>query len=371
MVSKLLKLDWILIISVFLLLGIGLLSLYSISSANQKEETLSIFTRQSVFAAMGILIMFFFIFFDYHYFLSYSKTIYFLALIFLAIVLFWGSTVRGTAGWIEIGILRIQPVEIAKLALVIFLASFISQKKLELGELGRIIISLILTGIMIFLVLRQPDLGSAAILGGIWLGLVTICGIKKKFLIVLAISILVLIFASWAYLADYQKARIVAFLQPESDPQGSGYNVIQSKIAIGSGGITGKGIGHGSQSQLNFIPERHNDFIFAVIAEEWGLFGALLVIFLFLVIFYRIKVIACQAPDNFGYLLAVGILVFYFLQVMINIGMNVGIVPVAGISLPFLSYGGSFLIISLAALGILLNISAKKETLRNNPSLSD
>lgn len=360
--GTILKLDWILLVSVFLLLGIGLLSLYSISSANQEEETLSVFARQCIFAVAGIVIMSFFIFFDYHYLRSYSKAIYFMALSLLVLVLLWGSTVRGTVGWIGIGTFHIQPVEIAKLALVIFLASFISQKKMELGEVRRLIVSLILAGIMVILVLRQPDLGSAAILGGIWLGLVTICGIKKKLFIIVAAGIIILAFASWAHLADYQKARIVSFIQPESDPQGSGYNVIQSKIAIGSGGITGKGIGHGSQSQLNFIPERHNDFIFAVIAEEWGLLGALLVIFLFIVIFYRARIIACRASDNFGYLLAAGIMVFYFLQVIINIGMNVGIVPVAGISLPFLSYGGSFLIISLAALGILLNVGAKRES---------
>ncbi len=360
--GTILKLDWILLVSVFLLLGIGLLSLYSISSANQGEKASSIFFRQCVFAAAGTAVMLFFVFFDYHYLRSYSKAIYFLALFLLAAVLLWGSAVRGTIGWIGTGIFHIQPVETAKLALVIFLASFISSKKMELGGVKKLVISLILTGAMVILILRQPDLGSAAILGGIWLGLMIICGIKKKLFVVVAAGVIALAFVSWAHLADYQKARIATFIRPESDPQGSGYNVIQSKIAIGSGGITGKGIGHGSQSQLNFIPERHNDFIFAVIAEEWGLSGALLVIFLFLVIFYRARTIACRAPDNFGYLLAAGIMVFYFLQVIINIGMNAGIVPVAGISLPFLSYGGSFLIISLAALGMLLNVGIKRES---------
>lgn len=353
-----LKLDWILITAVFLLLGIGLLSLYSISSSRQ-EESMSVFFRQCVFAAAGLTMMLFFMFFDYHYFRSYSKTIYFSALSLLTLVLLWGSTIRGTVGWIGTETFRVQPVEIAKLALVIFLASLISQKKMELGEAGMLVVSLIVAGLMIILVLRQPDLGSAAVLGGIWLGLAIVCGVKKKLFLIVAAGVIMLVFASWVHLADYQKARITSFIHPETDPQGSGYNVIQSKIAIGSGGITGKGIGHGTQSQLNFIPERHNDFIFAVIAEERGLFGALLVIFLFFVIFCRARIIALQAPDNFGYLLAAGILVFYFLQVMINVGMNIGIVPVAGISLPFLSYGGSFLIISLVSLGILLNIGAK------------
>ncbi len=364
MLSKLLKLDWILIIAVFLLLGIGLLSLYSISIADQERSGLSVFARQCIFAAAGIAVMFFFAFFDYHYLRSYSLAIYFSALALLALVLFWGSTVRGTVGWIGTGFFHIQPVEIAKLALIIFLASFISHKRAEWKEFGRIITSLVLAGGMIFLVLRQPDLGSAAILVGIWLGLVLISGARKKTFAVLIMAIVILVFVSWTYLADYQKTRVISLIHPESDPQGSGYNVIQSKVAIGSGGITGKGVGHGTQSQLNFIPEKHNDFIFAVVAEEWGLAGAFFVLFLFLVVFHRIKAIASRAPDNFSYLLVIGILVFYFLQVAINVGMSVGIVPVTGISLPFLSYGGSFLIVSLAALGILLNVGVQKESQR-------
>jgi rod shape determining protein RodA len=177
--------------------------------------------------------------------------------------------------------------------------------------------------------------------------------------LMLVISILTIM--TWTSLSGYQKDRINNLVRPGIDPQGSGYNVIQSIVSVGSGGLIGRGMGHGSQSQLNFLPEKHNDFIFAVVAEELGLFGSMLVLFLFGVIFYRIKVIAVEAPDNFGYLLALGILIMFFIQLVVNVGMNIGIAPVTGISLPFLSYGGSFLVVVFAALGLLLNIHSKKE----------
>lgn len=359
--SKILKFDWILLISAFLLLSIGLLSLYSISPVDQNEEGPGIFTRQCIFAVIGVAAMIFFAFSNYHYLRSYSTPIYFIFLILLVVVLLWGSTVRGTVGWIGIGPFHIQPVEIAKLSLVIFLASFISQKKMVLGEGGRLIVSLLLTSFMIFLVLKQPDFGSAMVLAGIWFGMLLISGISRKFFIILILLAAVLSLTTWVNLADYQKARIVNLVHPGLDPQGSGYNVIQSIVAVGSGGFIGKGIGHGSQSQLNFLPEKHNDFIFAVVAEELGFFGSAVILLLFFVVFYRIKIIASRASDNFGYLLATGILVMFFIQVVVNIGMNLGLVPVTGLSLPFLSYGGSFLIVTFAALGILLNVNARRE----------
>ncbi len=361
MLTKLLKFDWILLGSVFLLLSVGLLALYGISPANQKDSGFSIFSRQCIFSVLGIVAMLFFAFSNYHYLKSYSVAIYLTSLVILLAVLLWGSTVRGTAGWIGLGNFHIQPVEIAKLGLIIFLASFISQKKMKLGEAGRLIASLVLTTLMIFLVLRQPDFGSAMVLFGIWFGMALISGISKKPFFVLILAGIVIALVAWISFADYQKARIINLVKPEFDPQGSGYNVIQSMIAVGSGEFIGKGIGHGSQSQLNFLPEKHTDFIFAMIAEELGLLGSLVVIILFFIIFHRIKLVAARAPDNFGYLLAGGILIMYFIQVAVNIGMNIGIVPVTGIPLPFLSYGGSFLIAMFVALGVLLNINGKKE----------
>jgi rod shape determining protein RodA len=289
--------------------------------------------------------------------------IYFLTLIGLGFVLVFGSTIRGTSGWIGIGTFHIQPVEIAKLALIIFMASFISQKKMELGETGRLVASLVLSGVMILLVIRQPDFGSAMVLVGIWLGMTIISGISLKKIIVIALFGIVIMILGWFQLQTYQKDRISGLVKfGVVDPRGSGYNVIQSMIAVGSGGIVGKGIGHGSQSQLNFLPEKHTDFIFASIAEELGLLGSLFVIGLYLIMFYRMRIIALSAPDNFGYLVTVGITLMFFVQVWENIGMNIGVMPVTGIPLPLLSYGGSSLITVLASIGILSNINSKKET---------
>lgn len=366
MLKKLIKLDWILLICVFLLLGIGLISLYSISLFSvESGEKYGIFSRQIIYSVAGIAVMFFFASSNYHYLRTYGTFFYFATLVILILVLIWGLTVRGTSGWLGIGFLRLQPVEIAKLTLIIFLASFISQKKMEIGEGGRIIISLVLSSIMIGLVLCQPDFGSAMVLAGIWAGMMIVSGLSRKFFFALVAVIVLSSMVFWFFLAPYQKDRFLNLVHPEQDPQGSGYNVIQSMVAVGSGGIFGKGIGYGTQSQLNFLPEKHNDFIFASIMEELGLVGGMLLIFLFLLTLYRIRRIAAKAPDNFGFLLASGILIMFFLQIAVNIGMNIGLVPVAGLSLPLLSYGGSFLIIVFACLGIILNIHSSQASLAN------
>jgi rod shape determining protein RodA len=363
MLNKLQKIDWILLLSTLLLLGIGLAVLYSISTAIPNEGGMSVFWRQIIFALVGIACMLFFTFIDYQTLKSKSTLIYFLTLIILGAVLLFGMTIRGTAGWIGVGSFHIQPVEIAKLSLIIFLASFISQKKMELGETGRLVASLILCGVMILLVIKQPDFGSAMVLVGIWVGMTIVSGISAKKTLIIILFGFAIAVLGWFQLQTYQKDRIFSLIKSGIvDPQGSGYNVIQSMISVGSGGLVGKGIGHGSQSQLNFLPEKHTDFIFASIAEELGLLGSFFVIGLYLIIFYRMRMIALSAPDNFGFLIATGIMLMFFVQIFENIGMNIGIMPVTGIPLPLLSYGGSSLITIFISLGILLNITSKKET---------
>lgn len=361
MFSKIFKFDWVLIAVSLLLLSAGLMALYSISTANPSDSS-GIFIKQLFFAALGISLMFFFAFTDYHYFKSYSLAIYLAALLILGAVLLWGEAMRGTSGWIGIGPFNLQPVEIVKLALIISLASFISKNKIEIGKAGKIFYSFMLSAVAIFLVFKQPDFGSAMILAGIWLGMTIISGINWKYFASLFFAGVLITAVGWFCLADFQKARITNLINPESDPQGSGYNVIQSVVAVGSGGIWGKGVGHGSQSQLNFLPEKHTDFIFAAIAEELGAAGAFFVIFLFLFLLYRIKKTAAAAADNFGYLLAAGIMIMFFLQIVVNIGMNIGVMPVTGIPLPFLSYGGSSLVTVFAAVGILSNIYLNRKT---------
>ncbi|HFC76949.1 MAG TPA: rod shape-determining protein RodA [Candidatus Moranbacteria bacterium] len=356
MFNKLLKLDWILILASLLLLTVGLLALYSISVSGKTENGMNIFDRQVIFAIIGIIAMFSLSFIDYRYFRSHSKLVYFSMLIILTSVLVLGTISRGTVGWLTVGSFHIQPVELAKVLLILSLASFITKSKTVLSENLRIIVAVFLSGIAIFLVLQQPDFGSALVLMSILAVMILLSGIEWKYLIGIILIGIVVVIVGWFFLADYQKDRLINFVNPENDPQGSGYNVIQSVIAVGSGGLTGKGLGHGSQSQLNFLPESHTDFIFAVIVEEFGVLGAGIVLSLLTVIFYRMKKIAEIATDNFGYLIVVGSMAMFFIQVLINIGMNMGIMPVTGIPLIFLSYGGSSLISVFITIGIVNNI---------------
>lgn len=358
MFKKILIFDWVLVTAVLFLTGISLLALYGISAAGFKEQ--NIIWKQLIFVLIGIGTMIFFSRVDYHYLRSYGRPIYFITIIFLILVIFLGNRIHGTSGWLGFGIFNVQPVEFAKIALVIFLASFISSKRMILGETVQLVVSLILSAVIIFLVLKQPDFGSAMVLLVIWLGMAILSGINKKALVAILIAGMLLSAITWFQMADYQKARIASFVNPELDIQGSGYNVFQSIVAVGSGGMTGKGIGHGSQSQLNFLPESHTDFIFATVTEELGFLGAILVLFLYAVLFYQMKKIANLAPDNFGYLVVSGIMIMFFVQLLVNIGMNVGLVPVAGIPLPFLSYGGSSLVACFSAVGIVLNIYNKR-----------
>lgn len=372
MLTKFLKVDWVLLFSAAILLGIGLAVLYSISMATSNETGLTIFWRQLIFAVIGLGAMLFFALTNYQNLKYRSTAVYFATLFILLAVLVFGRNIRGTSGWIGIGSFHIQPVEIAKLSMIIFLSSFISQKKMELGENGRLIASIILCGIMILLVIKQPDFGSAMVLVGIWGGLTLVSGVSAKKIAIMITSTLLISVVGWFNLQPYQKDRVMSLVHPGSvDIKGAGYNVNQSMIAVGSGGISGKGIGHGSQSQLNFLPEKHTDFIFASIAEELGLLGSLFVVGLFGVMFYRMRMIAINAPDNFGFLIAIGIMLMFFLQVWENIGMNIGIMPVTGIPLPLLSYGGSSLIVTMASIGILSSINSRRETLLSKSDYSD
>lgn len=359
------KFDWIVIAAIALLLGVSLLALYSLSVVANADY----FFKQSIFVVFGLMVMFITAFSDYRHIEKYSTTLYFMTFLILGGVLLFGTTIRGTAGWISFGFFQVQPVEITKVTLIIFLASFISQKKSELGEWSRVIASLILSSILIFLVLKQPDLGSSLVLAAIWGGMILASGLRMKHLIVLGIMGGALVSGSWLVLEEYQKDRINTFIHPELDPRGSGYNVLQAIVAVGSGGLTGKGIGNGSQSQLNFLPEKHTDFIFAVIAEELGLIGAFFIIILYAVLLYRMKRIGEIASDNFGYLLAVGILVMFFTQITVNLGMNIGLLPVTGLPAPLISYGGSSLLSLLFAVGLLLSVYQRAKVI-DGPRIS-
>jgi rod shape determining protein RodA len=349
--------DVLLGVAAILLLLISITTLYGMSAGDIAG---SYFLRQVIYIILGLGIVAGLTLSDYRFLQKYSTLIYFVTLGVLIFTLLFGQNIRGTSGWLSFGFFQIQPVEIAKIAMTIFLASFISQKKTALPVWTRVFASGVLGGIMILLVLKQPDLGSSLVLFAIWGAIIFASGLRWRHMATLIGLGLVLLTVSWFLLAPYQKERLYNFFSPERDPLGTGYNVIQSLVAVGSGGLTGKGLGNGSQSQLNFLPEKHTDFIYAVISEELGLAGALAVIVLYGLLLYRVYRIGSQAQDNFGYLIALGIFMMFFVQITINIGMNMGLLPVTGLTAPLLSYGGSSLLSFFLALGLLGSISRQR-----------
>jgi rod shape determining protein RodA len=352
------RFDWILFVSVVLLLGLGLAALYPISQAGaQKPGDESHFWKQVFFCAVGLAAFFAFSVFDYRNLKNYSTALFLGGLVLLLMVLVFGKVIRGTTGWIGIGGFHLQPVEPFKVIAAIALAKYFSLHARSLNDWKHIFISFVPVVFSILLILKQPDLGSALVIVFLWVAVLLMSGVNKKHLLILLAVAVIISLAAWLFfLKDYQKERITTLFNPNADPLGAGYNVIQSTVAVGSGGFWGKGLGHGSQSQLNFLPEKHTDFIFAVISEELGFGGAIFVFLLAGTVIVRSIRIAKNSRDGFGKILAGGIASVFFVQSLINIGMNIGVMPVTGITLPFLSYGGSSLITMLAGMGILESI---------------
>ncbi len=348
------RFDWILLSAVILLVCFSLAAIYSITISFETPDFLN-FKKQVIFAIVGLILLFIISFLDYRFWRVAASLIYSLAVVLLVVVLFFGQIIHGTKGWFSALGLTFQPVEIAKLALIFSLAVFLSKK--DIKEFKNFLTTGVLTAIMCILVLIQPDFGSALILFLIWFLLVFLVGTKKKFLAAVAGLMILFFIASWFFLfASYQKDRILTFFNPQAAPYDQGYQVQQAIIAVGAGGLMGRGLGFGSQSQLKFIPASQTDFIFAVIAEELGFLGVVLILFFWGVILYRLIRAMSRTKDEFASFFILGISILFFVQVFINIGMNVGLLPVTGIPLPFLSYGGSFLLASLIMIGLVESI---------------
>lgn len=350
------KLDWLLCFAVIILLILSISILYSLS-LNTDTANFVIFQKQIFFALSGLVLFFLVANINYRVWSTYSKLIFIFFLVILLFVLFFGTEIKGTTGWLRIGSFGIQPIEFAKVALVIWLAKFFSDHAKDFRFFKYIILSGLATLSFLVLTVLQPDLGSSLILLGTWLILLLFTGISKKHLFWLIATFLMVVSLSWFFvLADYQKARLTTFINPGTDPQGQGYNVIQSMVAVGSGGWFGRGLALGTQSSLRFLPEPGTDFIFAVIAEDLGLFGTLVLLGLFFFIFYRLFLIIKKTKDDFGTYLVLGIASMLLVQIFINIGMNIGISPVTGIPLPLVSAGGSSLWAIMIALGMAENV---------------
>lgn len=350
--------DWPLFAATLLLSLTGIMMIYSTGLGNKTEVFL--WARQGVALAFGVLGLLFLSTLDYNFFRKASGVLYALSLVLLVLVLFFGQEIRGAARWFDFDFFSFQPAEFSKLALIVFLANFLKLKQPLLQKFRYVLWSGVYPGIIVVLLLLQPDLGSAIIHVAIWAGLLLISSAPRRFLLYLLVIFLVISAVSWVlFLHDYQKDRIRSFIDPAADPRGQGYNAIQSIVAVGAGGIYGRGLARGPQSQLQFLPERQTDFIFASLVEELGFVGGGLVLILFFLIFIRLIKIAGEAREIFGTYIVGGFFFLMLTQILVNVGMNLGLVPVTGVTLPFLSYGGSSLLVTFLMLGIVESVARR------------
>ena len=347
-----------LLVVTILLTIFGLIEIYSATST---YHTLYYFKKQLIWGIISIFGMIFFTIFDYKHLKDYAIPLYILNILLLILVLIIGKKVMGAKRWIDIGPLNFQPSELLKITSIILIAKYFSDIKQENNfSILKIIDLIILLLFPICLVIIQPDLGTGLLVLLVSCSMILFVGIKKSSLLKIFILGCLSLPFFWHFLKDYQKKRILTFIFPEKDPLGAGYHILQSKIALGSGRILGKGFLKGTQNKLAFLPEHHTDFIFSVLGEEFGFVGCLILLILFFLFLLICIDIAKNAKDSFGSLLVIGIMFLFFWQIFINIGMVMGILPVVGIPLPFISYGGTSLFISYCLVGIMLNISLRR-----------
>lgn len=396
------KYIWIPVVILILLGFIMIFSTTFSAEAKAGHDAWLFVKRQLASLILGLTLMGFFAYLDYKHLRYVSWVLYALMLLMLIVVQYTGSAAQGAQRWITFGPLSFQPSELSKLVVIMVLASYFDLRR----EKSNLLTPLILAGIPFFLIFKQPDLGTALVILAIALGvliwnktspvlllltftpllslfmrqnlygwiayLIILWGILyfsrvqlKDLLMIMGLNLVVGIAFPilWGMLKEYQRLRIVSFLNPGLDPKGMGYHTLQSKIAIGAGGLFGAGFMHGTQTQLQFIPIQHSDFIFSAVGEEFGLLGAALTLFLLVMLIWRAVLMADEARDNFGSNLAAGIAVMLFFHVFVNIGMTLGLLPVVGIPLPFLSYGGTSLVMNLAAIGILQSVAMRRRKL--------
>ena len=341
--------DFALLGSAFAISILGIISMFGFSGENQFAP------KQITWLLLSLAIFFLASTIDWR-FLRRTGTvtfIYFISIILLLLLFVVGSVFQGAQSWFNFGFFAVQPADPAKFALIVVLAKYFSRRHIEIAHIKHIVVSGIYMFIVFLLLFLQPDFGSAIIVAGIWVGIVLLSGIPFKNLALLVGAGIVAMLLLWNFaFIDYQKDRILTFIHPLADIQGVGYNAFQSTVAVGSGGVFGKGIGYGTQSRLQFLPEHETDFIFAAFTEEWGLGGAMILLILFGILLWRLVENAKSGATNFETLFTLGVAVLIVVHGTIHIGMNIGLLPVTGTTLPFMSYGGSHLLVTYAMLGI-------------------
>ncbi len=356
------RFDWPLGIAVFLLCSVGLLTLYS-AGFNVDSGASAPMQRQAISMGIGLVAFLICMSFSPGFWNRYSYVIYFIGCVLLTAIFFTGVVAGGARRWLDIGGLRLQPSEFMKVALILALARLFSRRSAsgQRYNLGSLIVPGLIMLLPVGLIVVEPDLGTAlchVLIGG---SMLLVAGVQKRTLLGLSLACFCLSVPAWFFgLKDYQKQRILTFLSPEDDPLGTGYHAIQSKIAVGSGALTGKGYFQGTQSQLSFLPEQTTDFVFSVFAEEWGFLGSFFVIALYGFLLVRLLTIASRCRDAFPLFVVFGVASMIFWHVVVNVGMVVGVMPVVGLTLPLLSYGGSSVIAVMGALGLAAGISLRR-----------
>lgn len=356
--------DWVLFGCILILISLGLLVIFSITREQGTRFSI-VFKSQIIYVILGFLVFFILSFQDYRIFKKPSKVFYGFMIFLLFLTLIWGWIFHlDVARWIDIGPFQFQPSEFAKVFFIIFLSWYFAQYLEKRDDLKSLFWAILLVGAPVILTAIQPDLGTSLVFLAIFVVMLLSSSVKKGYVFLMFLLGISLMPVFWHFLKDYQKARILTFLNPGADPLGSGYHVLQSVIAVGSGGLWGKGIGQGFQSQLKFLPAPYTDFIFAALAEELGFLGILFVLITFLILFLRMIKIAREAKDYFGRFLTFGALGMIVFQLLVNVGMNMGIMPVTGIPLPLISYGGSSLISTLFVLGIIESVAVHHKKIK-------
>jgi len=347
-----LNIDWVLFFSVIPLVFAGLVTMNSFVSQNY------FFEKQLIWFGISVIVFFILSFLDFRFFKKTGVLLSLFAIsIFLLIFLFLTSSVRGAQSWFDLGFFSFQPADLIKLVLILLLAKYFSKRHIEIANIRHILVSGFYALVFFILILLQPDFGSAIIIFLIWLGMVLVSGISKKHLLAVFLIGLLSFVGLWFYVfKPHQQQRILTFIHPMADIQGAGYNAFQSTIAVGSGQLFGKGVGFGTQSRLQFLPEYETDFIFAAFAEEWGFLGVVLLFLFFCIVIWRILANAAKGASNFEVLFGSGLAIMFISYFTIHVGMNIGLLPVTGITIPFMSYGGSHLLVEFIGLGILMGM---------------
>jgi rod shape determining protein RodA len=363
-VRRAFSLDWLLLVLALMLLGLGMLMIGSATTSASRADTPLLempAIRQGINAAVALVALIAVSLINYRVWAVWRWVLYGGMLAGLLLVLLAGRVIFGAQSWFEVWFFALQPSELSKIVLIIVLASYFGEHEEQVKRGTGIFVSLLLLAPFLALIYAQPDMGTAAILLAIWLGMLFVAGVRLQHLALLGVAAIVIAPLVWSSMEPYMRERILLSLNPQADPSDKGYNMIQALISVGSGGLWGKGLGQGSQSQLAFLRVRHTDFIFSVLAEELGLVGSGLLLLLFALLLLRIVRVSSRAGEGCGRLLASGVATMIFAQVAVNVGYNVRLLPVTGLPLPLISYGGSSLIATLMGLGLVESVALHRE----------